>query len=376
MAELIVRIDAEDREGSVPGEFRCTATVSNEGDAAVAFNATQAAHPSLVLEVRDEGGTEVLLPPPTAPDEADLARGEPIEPGQSVTIEYAGFLDRSLEAGVYQVRYVSRQEATGGGDEALTSDWLDFVVTRPVKEFPRAEPLPEVNVRDWTMTPIIVLIRDWWRRFVCFILRRFGFVTCERVLTREVDEARTETISNAPAGAEAWNGTYGWNARFQLTIDEARCTATVTVRIRINGTITTAQRNAWEQGIENAWNNRFKLCCTCCCCPDGYRVVFDVRFVASGEHHVVNAGATTTNMSNWGVNDTVDVGHEFGHMLGALDEYFTVNGVDFGPGRQANGNIMNNPANPPEAHHIELVQTAARAELGGTVTTKGATEKC
>ena len=36
-------------------------------------------------------------------------------------------------------------------------------------------------------------------------------------------------------------------------------------------------------------------------------------------------------------------------MLGALDEYFTVNGVDWGPGRQATGAIMNNPANPPVA---------------------------
>ena len=34
-------------------------------------------------------------------------------------------------------------------------------------------------------------------------------------------------------------------------------------------------------------------------------------------------------------------------MLGNKEEYFTVDGVDYGPGRQPGGNIMNSPANPP-----------------------------
>ena len=61
----------------------------------------------------------------------------------------------------------------------------------------------------------------------------------------------------------------------------------------------------------------------------------------------------TTNMGNWGATDTVDVTHEFGHMLGALEEYFTVNGIAWGAARQASGAIMNNPANPPVARHYD-----------------------
>ena len=69
--------------------------------------------------------------------------------------------------------------------------------------------------------------REWWHRIWCWIKRILGRAQCDRVHTREVDEARTETISNAPAGSEAWNGTYSWRARFTLHVDERSCTATV-----------------------------------------------------------------------------------------------------------------------------------------------------
>jgi hypothetical protein len=179
------------------------------------------------------------------------------------------------------------------------------------------------------------------------------------VLEQEVDAQRTETISDAPAGSEAWNGTYSWRARFHVRVDEPGCRVTVTIRIRIAGNITNQQRDAWEAAIQARWNDRFKLCCDGCCCIDGFPIVLDIVFVTANEHQVVNAGGSTTNMTNWGTNDTVDVGHEAGHMLGALDEYFTVNGVNYGPGRQASGNIMNNPANDPAAHHYDLVRATA-----------------
>lgn len=378
MPQATVRLDAERRQGSLPGEFACAAIVTNAGDSDIYFNAAQAAHPSLVLEVRDDSGDAVLLSPPSAPGDADLARGEPIAPGESITIDFVGFLDRSLPAGKYVVRYVSLQEATGGStDDPLTSDWLGFEIVAPRKGFPRAQPLPELrSTTSWLSHWLVRWVRSWWHRIICVILRWLGRSRCDRVHTREVDEQRTETISNAPPGSEAWNGTYGWRARFMLTVDERQCTATVTVRIRVVGTISTAQRNAWEQAIEQAWNGRFKLCCRCCCCADGYRIAFDMQFVSSGEHQVVNAGASTTNMGNWGRNDTVDISHEFGHMLGALEEYFTVNGVDYGAARQPNGNIMNNPANPPEPHHVELVERAAEAELGTDCSTKRLDERC
>jgi len=104
--------------------------------------------------------------------------------------------------------------------------------------------------------------------------------------------------------------------------------------------------------------------------------VADIQFVTSGEHQVVNVGASTTNMGNWGATDTTDVRHEFGHMLGALDEYFTVNGVNYGPGGQATGNIMNNPANAAAAHHYELIRAAASDLLGTSCSTNSVNVRC
>jgi hypothetical protein len=63
-------------------------------------------------------------------------------------------------------------------------------------------------------------------------------------------------------------------------------------------------------------------------------------------------------------------------MLGALDEYFTVNGVDYGAGRQPGGNIMNNPANAPVAHHYDLIRAAAADLLGTTCSTIPVAQAC
>lgn len=388
MPQLEARGRAEKATDVVPGDFRIAVTFTNAGDQPFRLNTRQASHPALVLEVRDSTDDPVLLAPPSAPDALDLKPGEEIAPGRDVTITFAGFLDRSLPAGEYRVRYTARFPALGGSmDDPLTSDWVSFTVAQvrdfvPGIEIPGLEkPAPEdvqPELPHWQelLRPVWLILRRWWCRLVCLIARLFGR-RCDRVLTQEIDQPRTETISDAPAGSEAWNGTYGWRARFLLTADEGRCRVTATIRVRLVGTIAAAQRAAWEAAIEAAWNNRFKLCGDCwCCCRDGADIVCDIQFVSSGEHQVVNVGASTTNMGNWGASDTVDVSHEFGHMLGALDEYFTVNGVTWGPGRQATGAIMNNPANPPAARHYETVRAGAAALLGRTLQTVDRNRAC
>jgi hypothetical protein len=345
------------------------------------MNLAQASHPSLVLEVRDSREQRVLLPPPSAPDEKELGPGEEIAAGQSVTLRYAGFLDMNLRPGAYFVRYASPHPPLGGSKEdPLTSDWLEFNVRKATDVAPPTEPLKSLGLAEEVLFPrrpifFIAWLKDFFHWLLCLLRRLFGR-RCDRILEREVDEQRTETISNAPAGAAAWNGTYSWRARFHVSLDEAKCRVIVTVRARLNGTITQAQRNAWEQAIENAWGNRFKFCCRCCCCPKGYTIVTDLQFVNSGEHQVVTVGNSTTSMGNWGQNDTTDVRHEFGHMLGALDEYFTVNGINYGAERQASGNIMNNPANDPAAHHYDVIRASVQDILGTSCRTIPVIQNC
>jgi hypothetical protein len=389
MPQLEAQIRAERAiEDVMPGESTVAVTFTNRSDEPARLNTHQAAHPALVLDVRDSKGETVLLPPPSAPDVQDLEPGELISPGASVGLTYVGFLDRSLPPGEYRVRYFGEFPALGGShDDPLRSEWMTFTV-RPTrgfpigKEVPGLRPSPEngrpVRGRLWQrlLGRLWIYIFRFWRWLYCFLIRWILRRRCDRVLSQEVDQPRTETISNAPPGAEAWNGTYGWRARFLLTVNEPGCSVRVVVRVRLVGTITATQQAAWESAIEAAWNARFKLCCGCCCCTNGSEIVCDIQFVSSGEHQVVNVGATTTNMGNWGANDTVDISHEFGHMLGALDEYFTVNGVDFGPGRQPTGAVMNNPANPPAARHYDLVRATAASLLGRNCSTLPQSAAC
>jgi hypothetical protein len=388
MPSLEVALQAEVRDEVVAAELRVEATFTNTNEQRTRINRHTASHPGLVLEVRNSKDEPVLLAPPSAPGPADLDEGEVVEPGGSLVLQYSGFLDRDLPPGTYRVRYFGQYPIVGGArDDPLHSDWLVITVRSPRGFTPGIgltglhAPAPgDVLARPrgpflWPI-PRIGWLVQFWDLAYCMFLRIFVGLRCDSVLWQEIDQTRTETISNAPPGAEAWNGTYGWRARFLVTVDEPQCKATVVIRIRLVGTITDAQRSAWESAIESAWNSRFSLCCHRCCCGSGLEIDCGIEFVMSNEHQVVNVGTATTNMNTWGADDTIDVCHEFGHMLGALDEYFTVNGVDWGAARQPTGAIMNNPANPPAGRHYDTVQSAATTLLGTNCSTIAAGGRC
>jgi hypothetical protein len=364
MPALRITLEPRKPRDAAPDEVFLEAAVVNEGPEPVRFNADQAAHPSLVLEVEGPSGQRVRLPPPPPPTERELGPGEPLAPGSDARLRYAGFLDPALGPGRFRARYFGDVESLGGSiDDPLASEWVEFELPRP-----RPRPRPKLWPPPW---PFLWKWLRWLIELIIGWLRR-----CKRVYEQEVDEAVTQTISDAPPGSEAWNGTYGWRARFLLRIEEASCRVRVTVRVRVTGTLSAAQQSAWESAIESAWTNIFKLCCGSSCCPGGYRIEADIQFVTSGEHQVVTAGAGTVSMGLWGAADTVDVRHEFGHMLGALDEYFTVNGVVWGAARQPAGAIMNNPANAPVARHYELIRTRAQALRGGACSTEAVGNPC
>lgn len=375
MPSLNAKIESRQRE-SLPGDFHVRVVLTNPGPEPVSLNPLQVASPSLVLEVRDARDRPVLLPPPSTPTEQELEASRSLAPTESLALDYGGFLDRSQAAGGYRVRYCGAAPELGGSPEApLTSEWLEFQLLPASADLPTGPPLQVAALEELSgFAGLIHWIRRLLHALACFFRRLFGR-KCDRRLSREVDEARTETISGAPANVNR-NGTYGWRSRFRVTVDEKRCTVTVLVRIRLVGAATAAQRTAIETAIENRWNGKFKLCCVCCCCRNGYDIVTDVEFVANGEHQVVNLGAQTTSMTDWAANNTFDIPHEFGHMLGALDEYYTVNGTNFGPPNAAAGSIMNNSARDPEARHYDLIRDAVRALLNTRCTTVARNAAC
>jgi hypothetical protein len=203
---------------------------------------------------------------------------------------------------------------------------------------------------------------------------------------RPVDKPISETISNATN--PKWNGTYGWHSKYSVAVNRTNCSVTVTIKIKVVGDITDDQKSAWKSAVESKWNDKVKFVCTdpACkaACPDGYAVSVVLEFVTSGEHYPVTAnqpgsGGTeglngTNGMQGWGVDDTVDITHEFGHMLGNPEEYFTTNGVDYTYGgtkqgyRDADGGIMNNPANNPLPRNYDLIRDEVAAAMGTGIT--------
>ena len=67
-------------------------------------------------------------------------------------------------------------------------------------------------------------------------------------------------------------------------------------------------------------------------------------------------------MTGWGEADTTDVTHEFGHILGCAEEYFTTDGVDYSRGgrragfRDPGGGVMNNPAGQALARNFNTIR--------------------
>lgn len=158
---------------------------------------------------------------------------------------------------------------------------------------------------------------------------------------------------------------YGWTAAFEQTWSH------VIVRIRLNPdagisaqTMTTL-RTTWENTIQTRWNNRWAIgrsgevpC----------NLTFDVQWVNTSAHHNVRVrvGPAATNMLNWDTADTGAVAaHEFGHMLGNVDEYPATNC----PGRSPvnTGTIMDNNSNVIPARLLTAFATRVGSNIVNAV---------
>lgn len=113
-----------------PEELIAEATLTNDAPYQVRLNLAPLAGPSLALQILDEQGSPVLLPPPPVPggqpDWATLA------PGESRRARFGGFVPSWTAAGGYRVRlrylYRPASAPAGAWTGELLSDWADFEV--------------------------------------------------------------------------------------------------------------------------------------------------------------------------------------------------------------------------------------------------------
>lgn len=200
-------------------------------------------------------------------------------------------------------------------------------------------------------------------------------------ITIKVDEKITQTISNAPAPYTAWNNTYSWTSEYEIVINKNAKQITVTVKLKVSGSITKDQKDKWKTALESKWNGKAVIRNGSGKDVTDYSISIKIEYVSLfGSHFKVTANSSsaseggrsglsgTTSMTGWGVTDTVDIGHEFGHMLGNTDEYFTCNGVNYASGsggfRDSSGGIMNNPANNPKLSNYELIRKKVEGKIG------------
>jgi len=77
----------------------------------------------------------------------------------------------------------------------------------------------------------------------------------------------------------------------------------------------------WKKGMEQIWSNKYAIKTKS---GQTYPIKVKVRFRGPKFHHsvIVRSGKGYSDELNWNLRDTEQiVAHEFGHMIGAFDEY-------------------------------------------------------
>jgi len=325
--------------------------------------------PSLVFQVESSSGNPVRLGPPPLPRRQ--ASSEPVPSRGTQRVRYEGFLDRRLGPGRYRIRYHTERPDLGGerGDP-LQSPWLDFEILKAIPALPSGG-LHKLRWYEWVYDRIRRLcdVICW---FKCRTIHKGGKEEpCAEKITLGCVDDCSGGASYAERTCTERVGSYEWRAALDLRIDEAKCAAQVAVRIswkKGSGASGDPQLPEIKDKIESAWSERFRLCpMSGCCVRKGYVILVEVTFVEDAPddaHHDVVFQNTTDDMHLWSVAGN-DTDHEFGHMIGQLDEYCTVDDTAF-CAPYLGTNIMNATGKLPAAEHFGLVRALAEELLDET----------
>jgi hypothetical protein len=114
---------------------------------------------------------------------------------------------------------------------------------------------------------------------------------------------------------------YGWRARFEQVWTHVTVRVELKPKDGLEEPAVAPLRTAWAAGIESAWsdqwatNRRGELACP---------FTFEVQWVERDAHHTIRVweGPRPTTSHHWDTEDSSLVAaHEYGHLIGHLDEY-------------------------------------------------------
>ena len=175
------------------------------------------------------------------------------------------------------------------------------------------------------------------------VARRYGGITAGFSVVQDIFSvssitgtvslrSRLESMAREEHSFSQQECVFSWTAAFEQTWTHIRILIRLNPDADVSNATINTLRTRWQNGIQNIWNNQWgcghsgELTC---------RLSFEAVWVNSGQHHTVrvNTGQKCTNdagnpivcRTNKGRWHTGDAGstaaHEFGHMLGLVDEY-------------------------------------------------------
>lgn len=190
------------------------------------------------------------------------------------------------------------------------------------------------------------------------VARRYGGITSGFSVVRDIFgvssitgsvslRSKLESMARQQHSFSRSECIFGWTAAFEQTWTHIRIRIELNPDAGILAATMNALRTTWENGIENTWSDQWgcghsgELTCP---------LTFEVQWVTTNQHHTVRVrpGPERTNMTTWDTMDTGGVAaHEYGHMLGLVDEYVDADCPDRSPVNT--GTVMdNNSANVPD----------------------------
>jgi len=117
---------------------------------------------------------------------------------------------------------------------------------------------------------------------------------------------------------------FAWVSKFSYKLREDLLIVSVRIAILPVETVRPVRlysiKREWLNEINKKWNNRFRLILSN---GSSYPIEFKVKFSPiNPDHKVIVRKGSAANQHNWTINMPVEAAaHEFGHMLGAYDEY-------------------------------------------------------
>lgn len=164
------------------------------------------------------------------------------------------------------------------------------------------------------------------------------------------------------------DGGYTWFVKYGLGFDGSAFT--VQTKVHLVGDDPGTYRQVWESGIEQIWSNKYSLSDS----SGRYPIRIDVQFVSSGQDYDVTVHNTNGrgDMLNW-YTDTAWgpsyqdelAAHEYGHMLGAFDEY--AGGATY-QGRTTSGTVMSDLNQTVNSSYLSSVDRYAEQFTGRSFT--------